>query len=503
MNQKSFRLILSLMITVAFLTSLSTLGCISSSTSYPVLFAGKIGGNVTGDTNSTDTPAAVTQMQVESSENLSVFLSDLNSNSTLAPTSSDPNSSLASGLNLSLNLSLSSYSNTAPIVGFLNTTMVTNRSIYTIEWFSQRNGANLTMAELYVNGELVQRKSIEGVYSYLASRELKEGTNTILVLARDSSESTNSTSFNFTLDMQSPSIELLPTIYPKGVNSAKPGDEVILKVRIDDIGTGIDSVELYAERAVLVENSDFYRYAWDSEDANYLFKVGIPKGQSSGNYSIKVTATDKAGNIACEISNITVKYTYSSFNIELMPGWNIISLPLIPDNSNPASLFNSDIIESVWSYDSSSKNWKVYNPGPAPDTLTELKTGVGYIILTNSSKFTKVKISDSVEATVPIKINYSGKYLVPGQVPPTYTVKKGWNLIGFHSEENMTAEEYLAGLTYPARTWTSLITYNNNVIGIDINKITEESNTRLQPGDYMQPGKGYWVYAKQDGVITP
>lgn len=425
------------------------------------------------------------------------------------------------------------------IVGFLNNTSVTNKSIVNIEWFSfspeTGNGSetevgdkggqvNVTMTELYVNGELVQRKSEEGFYSFQASRELKEGENVISILARDSLENTNSTSFNFTLDTQGPTIEVLPAVYPRGVNSARPGDEVILMFKIDDSGTGIDSVEIKSTGAVPIGNSEFYRYAWNSKDANYLFKVSIPEEQLPGNYSLNITAMDKAGNKAYRLSNVTVKLAYTSFNLELLPGWNIISLPLIPDDKNPDSFFDFDIIERVWAYDSTSKDWEVYTPGPAPDTLKELKTGTGYIILTNSSRFNTIKVSETNETvSIPVKINYSGKYLQPGQVPPTYSVKKGWNLIGFHSEETMSAGEYLAGLTYPERTWTSLLTYNNNeVVGIDIEKLEEVGNSigywsadsgiggensfnicRLNLNDYMQLGKGYWVFVSEDGVITP
>jgi hypothetical protein len=253
----------------------------------------------------------------------------------------------------------------------------------------------------------------------------------------------------------------------------------------------------------------FYKLIWEIGNATHFTPITIPTDVPivTGNYTFNITAIDKAGNRNITSVNVYITSTLSAFTINLMPGWNLISLPLIPDNESADALTQGvSGIDAIWYYNAGHGNWSVYHPQSSgvPFNLTKLETGKGYWVLMNSSAYETVQIPGAPipPVAVPIKLKYTGVYLKPGQLPPTYSVYKGWNLIGFHSEVNMTVKEYLSGLTYPQRTWTSLIGYNNYV-DFRHNKVAEGVFERLKPDDYMKPGNGYWLYVKESGEITP
>ena len=91
-----------------------------------------------------------------------------------------------------------------------------------------------------------------------------------------------------------------------------------------------------------------------------------------------------------------------------------------------------------------------------------------------------------VHMTAASSISYHGKVNPVLDIPPTYDVAEGWNLIGFKSTCARTASAYLAGVPY-VRIWG----FANNA-WVPVNS-----------GDMLQPGLGYWVAATGTGTIFP
>ena len=170
------------------------------------------------------------------------------------------------------------------------------------------------------------------------------------------------------------------------------------------------------------------------------------------------------------VTPATVKFTADSFDIELRVGWNLISLPLIPTDSDiDAVLYGVEGIEIVWAYDAT-VGWSRYIPGAAPDTLETMEDGKGYWVLMNA----------------PATLTVEGFVMPPPPVvPPTYAVVAGWNLIGFRSLETMDAQDYLEGVN-----WTVLWRFD------------EEGFTQVLPTHDLTPGLGYWLYALEPGTIA-
>jgi len=167
------------------------------------------------------------------------------------------------------------------------------------------------------------------------------------------------------------------------------------------------------------------------------------------------------------------------WTISLEDGWNLISLPLIPDEGGNITEFLSGIsanVITVWAYDGSIadplERWTSWAPGWGGD-LEEMQDGLGYWINMSGAD----------------ALYFTGKELpLPPQTPPTYDVAVGWNLIGFKSTTSMTAGEYLNAIT---GKWTRVYGFVGGVY------------TTVQSGDMMTPGLGYWLAANAEGTIYP
>ena len=168
----------------------------------------------------------------------------------------------------------------------------------------------------------------------------------------------------------------------------------------------------------------------------------------------------------------------SSFDISLKPGLNLISLPLVPDDSAIEAVLASilDQVETVWHYDTAGPvpKWRSYGPG-APSDLTTMEDGLGYW----------VKIKDGAGGDVVLAMS--------GQETPSasYEVVKGWNLIGFKSVSAMAPEEYFG----------ELIGDIEAVMGFDGNALFEVLPSPARPR--LMPGQGYWLHMNVAGTIVP
>ncbi|MCX6008633.1 MAG: Ig-like domain-containing protein [Chloroflexi bacterium] len=190
--------------------------------------------------------------------------------------------------------------------------------------------------------------------------------------------------------------------------------------------------------------------------------------------------TDGAGNTNAEATHeLTYRIgTGTSAIIYLNTGWNLISLPLIPDSTAIATVLAgitpTGKVISVWSYNPlATDKWPSYTPSGPPGLLT-MEDGKGYLI----------------NMSVPATLVVSGTVLPVGPLtlPPTYDVSIGYNLVGFKSLAAMENGDYLSPLSYrfpiywkQAGVWQELDA----------------------TGEDMTPGFGYWVYFNAAGTITP
>lgn len=165
----------------------------------------------------------------------------------------------------------------------------------------------------------------------------------------------------------------------------------------------------------------------------------------------------------------------SQFGIPLKTGWNLISLPLIADNSDMESLL-SDILDdviSVWYYNAATETWLSYAPG-APSDLATMEDGKAYWLRMRADATLMVDGSESP----------------PGAAYPVY---EGWNMVGFTSSTEMLDSDYLYDFT-PSEDYGTIYGWN-----------AAAQNWIVQtPGaGTLVPGEGYWIPFAEYGTIYP
>ena len=171
--------------------------------------------------------------------------------------------------------------------------------------------------------------------------------------------------------------------------------------------------------------------------------------------------------------------TTDGFTIDLLAGWNLISLPLIPTDSDIetvlADLIGEDTVIQVRTF-----LWEAGELGekywiPATSTLSQMEDGWGYWI--------EMSAADALVVT-------GSEYPAAGGMQPSYDLNIGWNLIGFKSLLTETPSSYLDDL------------------GTDIQAIygyDAVAGVYFIPGDdpKLAPGMGYWVAVSAEGTIYP
>ena len=390
------------------------------------------------------------------------------------------------------------------------------------------NFTSMVITQTYVVGNETQEKTVyaitelpgDGTFSVPVS--LLEGTNTFKATALDGSLNQSQETFVAELDTVGPVLTSLSTSYPLGATSARAGDLVVFQVDASD-ALGIQRVIITLpgdETVDMVPSSEIPEAVLDqwSVIGGWVLPLEIPPATPPGSFELPVTAFDNAGNQLSSVVLANVVPTLEGFTFNLMPGQNLISLPLTPDVSDIVQLLGTQLlsaIDTIMYYDASlthlpqEDRWLMFSPNAPADlqTLNELQTGRGYWFKMKDAAFTfSAPLAPGLPQTPrPIVFSYSGEFLQPGAVPPTYPVAPGWNLIGFHSEHPLTVTISLQSLESPQRVWASLFGYDN-VIRFELDdepEIILGGFSRVLPTGEMEPGKGYWVFMVDSGIIVP
>jgi uncharacterized repeat protein (TIGR01451 family) len=222
---------------------------------------------------------------------------------------------------------------------------------------------------------------------------------------------------------------------------------------------------------------------WDVGDlayGNYALLVITAKVNTAGSITNQATITaadqhDPNTTNNSAVKTITGQAAPPTTTVSLAQGYNLMSLPLIPEDPTLPNLLTSlgTKVDLVAAY-SPFQDWKVYTPGGGD--LTAMNDGWGYWMLMNAAG----------------TLSYDGYELVapPPAVPPSYTLVEGWNLIGFKSTRPKPIAEYLAAIS---GKYTILYGYANGNYFI----------AGTAGHEYLQPGQGYWIAVIQPGTIYP
>lgn len=192
--------------------------------------------------------------------------------------------------------------------------------------------------------------------------------------------------------------------------------------------------------------------------------VGISGGDGTNYHAATcdgISSLDQVQTVLFE----PLEHSYS-FTISLDLGWNLISLPLKPENNQVGQVMG-DVnggIESVWGYKDG--EWYVYDPlNPGFSDLEVMKIGYGCWVKTTQQG---------------LNIQVQGQ-----MIPLSFNLTEGWNLAGFNSLQSMPVEEALAGIGGEVEcVWG----YKNGVW-----YVYDPQNSGFSDLDVMEPGMGYWL----------
>ena len=336
--------------------------------------------------------------------------------------------------------------------------------------------------------------NMDGIYEYTWTDLTVAGADTyeLTITATDDVGNTNDTvdiTLEVITDADDPVIESTTVEYPLGYESAREGDDVVITAVVTDNTTDIASVTIDATDIGLgaavglsLTETDTYTYI-----ATATLTVGAEA--TVGTKTLTITATDLADNEATANVTVVVVAALTAYNLDLVEGWNLISLPLIPDNSDISEVISVDTLSTdnlssvtiIRTYDAVTGIFPLYTPDTGSGNLTAMEDGVGYWVFMNEDAILTI---------------HGQQWTSPGELPRMYDVVVGWNLIGFKSVDSMSDEDYLVSLHFLEgyELYPVLWSYDaetgaySNVKGVV---------------DGMVVGHGFWIWIIEAYVIVP
>ncbi|MBI4448933.1 hypothetical protein HY641_02825 [Candidatus Woesearchaeota archaeon] len=167
------------------------------------------------------------------------------------------------------------------------------------------------------------------------------------------------------------------------------------------------------------------------------------------------------------------------YRIRFNRGWNLISTPLIPNVKNLTTLTAHLRATGLrlFEYIPSTNSWKIFHIDPnIPSNLHTLDEGKGYYLFANAPGEIHIVGSRG--------LNIQGQ----PEIPPTFQLHKGWNLISLHSIRATSATEaYRSILPTINSLWTL---EDGKLIKLTIDDAT------------LEPSNAYWINLKQNETLV-
>ena len=217
--------------------------------------------------------------------------------------------------------------------------------------------------------------------------------------------------------------------------------------------------------------TDWITYLWASSDL------------ALGEYTLKVSGEDAAGNTVEDETTSFEIVARKLVEIDLTPGWNLISLPGMPANTDVNAVITNMDVSAVVTYDPSVPGgWAQ----AVRETATSSLSGTLMTISGNTGIWIKTSSFKSLEVDIPP--------VGQGTIPPSFTLLAGWNLVPVVAVqtgvEDVDADTYLSGLK-----WSR---------GYGYDSLTGTLQGFVPLGDdVVMVGKGYWVFVSEDGTLVP
>ena len=285
-----------------------------------------------------------------------------------------------------------------------------------------------------------------------------------------------STSFTFDNELKSPLTSAGGEVLPRDGSKVSEARPFILLDFSEGTTVTLDSVTI-DDTAVTMDRQN---------DGRFIY---WPPNLGFGDHTVKVEATDAAGNEQSFEYEFEVVQR-SDFVIELLAGWNAISLPADPIDSTLGAVFTNPMIDSVLGWTAENEgSWRfavrqdgVWSTSDQFGTLTDIEARYGYWV--HSEGF----IRQSVQLAT---INR-------GQDTPrlrAIDTNKGWNFVGVVDQDgDQTQDHFGDSLRDSDDDLVSAKTYLGEFTRAYTWNATFNRFDTLDEDESMQIGQGIWVF---------
>ena len=260
-----------------------------------------------------------------------------------------------------------------------------------------------------------------------------------------------------------------------------------------------DSFDAVTVTSFTLNGTDMTDMVKTTDDETFLVSI---ENISIGDHEIEIMAVDQAGNTLDKALSVEFEVEErDDFSKRLNPGWNLVSLPGEPADSDISVVFGADVeVRTVYTYnpiipggwmvavrETASSEWQ--------GDLKEITARQGYWVLSDAIQDWDVSIprlaGGAVGTGTPIQ-------------PPVIALYAGWNLVpvidvtGNFSGSGISATAYLQSLDDGLDL--------ARVLGFDT--ITNTWSTIMAPeggssADTLEYGKAYWVFVRQAASLVP
>ena len=270
-------------------------------------------------------------------------------------------------------------------------------------------------------------------------------------------------------------------ITPPTIVSSDPANGAVGVSSTDNIVVTFDEDVVVSASNVVISGSVEKTALYDSTTQTLTID---PDTSLSYNKTYTVTLTgvkDLAGNLMLNQS-FSFK-TVSGYSIDLVQGWNLISFPVIPVDTDLAVVLASSgdvsAINGVFSYDALTEEWLIYRPEhPELSSFDTVTSGKSYWIYYEGTQG---------------NISGLGNVLEEGDTTPSqHKLTVGWNMVGYYQLENVINAPTVNSLKTINGYWSTLLRFD---------AVTQEFE--IIGAEYeMKPGEGYWIFMTPS-VLAP
>ena len=259
-----------------------------------------------------------------------------------------------------------------------------------------------------------------------------------------------------------------------------------------------DSFDSVTVTSFALNGTDITDMVKTTDDETFLVSL---ESIAIGDHEIEIQAMDQAGNTLDKTLSVEFEVEErDAFKKRLSPGWNLVSIPGEPADSDISVVLGSDVeVRTVYTYDPVIPGGWMVAVRESLDSdwqgdLTDITARRGYWVLSDAIQDWEISIprlsGGAVGTGTPIQ-------------PPVIALYAGWNLVpvidvtGDFAGSGISAQTYLQSLDDGLDL--------ARVLGFDT--ITNSWSTVMAPesGDSgtLEYGRAYWVFVRQAGSLVP